>query len=345
MFDGDDVTVPVQVNINEEQVNDVYDRLCKTFPHYPTDHKWRSKEFNKLVTFDRSKMFKPEGKMVGQSGHGLSLAWSYMPHFWNIKCGYMKTPISVWESEEKLKKGIRKMLDGSFWSVKEYHKMTASDIRSILRRFAGTQSVSNFRPTAAATIYDKFLEKASPLFGGDAGVTWDMSCGYGGRLLGSIVADVNYIGTDPCTETFEGLKNIRDDWAGLNRTIELHKLGSEEFRPDRNSVDLCFTSPPYYDWEKYSDEDTQSYKKYPTREEWIEGFLRQTIENCHYGLKKDGHMILNVANTQRIKNFESETIRLGIESGFKLKDTWYLQLSNQEGKDSIKREPFFIFEK
>ena len=56
-------------------------------------------------------------------------------------------------------------------------------------------------------------------------------------------------------------------------------------------------------------------------------------------------MILNVANTQRIKNFESETIRLGTESGFKLKDTWYLQLSNQEGKDSIKREPFFIFEK
>ena len=119
--------MPIQVNISDEQVNDVYDRLCKTFPHYPTDHKWRSKEFYKLKNFNRSGMFKPEMKMVGQSGHGLSLAWSYMPHFWNIKCGYMKTPISVWESEEKLKKGIRKMLDGSFWSIKEYHKITSSD--------------------------------------------------------------------------------------------------------------------------------------------------------------------------------------------------------------------------
>ena len=39
-----------------------------------------------------------------------------------------------------------------------------------------------------------------------------MSCGYGGRLLGAIAADVNYIGTDPCTETFEGLKQIKEDW-------------------------------------------------------------------------------------------------------------------------------------
>ena len=56
-------------------------------------------------------------------------------------------------------------------------------------------------------------------------------------------------------------------------------------------------------------------------------------------------MILNVANTQRIKNFESETVRLGTETGFKLKDTWFLQLSSQEGKDTNKREPFFIFER
>ena len=334
--------MPIQ--ISDAAVDAVYDYWKDSgFPHYPTDYSWRKKHFTKLIRFDRSTLFKPKEQMIGQSNHGLSLAWSYMPHFWNIKCGYMKTPISVWESEEHLKKGIRKMLDGTFWKQKEYHNVTASDIRSILRRYAGTQSVSNFRPTAAAVIYDKFLEKASPLFGGKAGTTWDMSCGYGGRLLGAIAADVNYIGTDPCEKTFVGLEEIKKDWAGLNRTVEIHQLGSEEFRPDKNSVDLCFTSPPYFDWEKYSEEETQSYKKYPTKEEWIEGFLRQTIENCYYGLKKGGVLIMNVANTKRIKNFETETTRLTMQAGFAYKDCWYLQLASQEGTHKV--EPIFIFEK
>ena len=334
----------MSIQVSEAAVDAVYDYWKDSgFPHYPTDYNWRKNQFGKLIRFDRSTLFKPKEQMVGQSAHGLSLAWSYMPHHWTIKCGTMKTPISIWEDEEHLKKAIRKLLEGVFWKQKEYHNVTASDMRSILRRYAGTQAVSNFRPTAAATIYDKFLEKASPLFGGKAGTTWDMSCGYGGRLLGAIAADVNYIGTDPCEKTFEGLEGIKRDWAGLNRTVEIHKLGSEEFRPDKNSVDLCFTSPPYFDWEKYSEEETQSYKKYPTVEEWVEGFLRQTIENCYYGLKSGGTLIMNVANTKRIKNFETETTRLAMQTGFAYKDCWYLQLASQEGKHKV--EPIFIFEK
>ena len=342
MFDGDNV--PMQIQITDEAVNAVYDEWQrKGFPYYSTDHKWRSHEFNKLIRFDRSTLFKPRAKIVGQSPHGLSLAWSYMPHSWDVKCGWMRTPRSVWDDEESFKKGIRKVLEGTFWEQREYHNVGISTIRSILRRYSNTQIVSNYRPTAAAYLYDRFLDKDSPLVGGRAGVTWDMSCGYGGRLLGSIAADVNYIGTDPCTQTFEGLEKIKEDWGSLNKTIELHKCGSEDFTPDKNSIDLCFTSPPYFDWEKYSDEETQSYLKYPTREEWIEGFLFKTMENCFYALKPGGHLIMNVANTKRIKNFEEETTRLAMEIGFYFEDTWYLQLSSQQG--AYKVEPIFIFKK
>ncbi len=316
---------------------------AKGFPHYPTDSDWRKTEFLKMKKFDRSTLFKPKEKAIGSSAHGLALAWSYMPHHWEIECGTMKTPMEIWNDEEHFKKGIKKLLTGVFWGKKEPHKITDSDMRSLLRRYSGTQAVSNFRPTAAALLYDKFIEKESPLFGTKAGVTWDMSCGYGGRLLGSIIADVNYIGTDPCTKTFEGLKQMRDEWGSKNRTIELHKEGSEVFRPDKNSVDFCFTSPPYFDWEKYSDEDTQSYKKYDMVETWIEEFLRKTIENTHYGLKQGGICAMNVADTKRIKNFESETVRLGLETGFKHIDTWNLQLSSQQG--APKYEPVFIFQK
>ena len=334
----------IKDDVNEAVVESVYrEWQDRGFPYYPTDYEWRLKRFNDLLKFDRSGLYKPEEKIVGSSAHGLSLAWSYMHHSWGIKCGTMRTPIEIWNDEEHFKKGIRKILSGTFWEKREAHEITASDLRSLLRRYTGTQMVSNFRPTAAATLYDKFLEKSSPLFGTKAGTTWDMSCGYGGRLLGSIAAGVNYIGTDPCTETFKGLEQIRDEWKLPHQTVELHKLGSEVFRPDKNSVDLCFTSPPYFDWEKYSDEDSQSYKQFETSEAWVEGFLRKTMENCHYGLKPDAVLVMNVANTKRIKNFEPETLRLGKEIGMKHVDTWYLQLSSQQGK--IKTEPMFIFKK
>jgi len=325
-------------------IDEVYDKWkAKGFPHYPTDYNWRKTQFAKMIRFDRSTLLKPKQKVVGSSAHGLSLAWSYMPHHWGIQCGTMKTPMEIWNDEEHFKKGIRKLLTGTFWEQKEYHNITASDLRSVLRRYSGTQAVSNFRPTAAALMYDKFLEKASPLFGTKAGTTWDMSCGYGGRLLGSIAADVNYIGTDPCTETFEGLKQIKEDWGSLNRTIELYQMGSEEFWPDMNTIDLCFTSPPYFDWEKYSQEETQSYKKYPTSYEWLNGFLLDTIDKCHHALKLGGILALNVANTRRIKNFEDETLRLAKMIHFKHIDTWKLQLSSQQG--TPKYEPIFIFQK
>ena len=110
---------------------------------------------------------------------------------------------------------------------------------------------------------------------------------------------------------------------------------------------MWFSSPPYFDWEKYSDEETQSYIKYPTKQEWIEGFLRETIENCYYGLKSGGTLIMNVANTKRIKNFETETTRLAMQAGFHYKDTWYLQLSTQVKGEvgNVKREPIYIFKK
>ena len=184
----------------------------KGFPYYPEDRKWRDDEFNKLTSFNRDTLLDTQNKIIGQSTHGLTLAWSYMHHAWSIKCGKMKTPMEIWEDEEHLEKGINKILTGTFFTKREAHKITDSDMRAMLRRYSGTQMVSNFRPTAAATLYDIFVEKDSPLEGTEAGTVWDPSMGYGGRLMGAIAAGVNYIGTDPCVPTYAGLEKIRDQY-------------------------------------------------------------------------------------------------------------------------------------
>jgi len=307
----------------------------KGFPVYPTERNWRDNIFNQLVNFKRDTLIDRKNKIIGQSAHGLNLAWSYMPHSWGIKCGKMKTPLEIWDDEEHLKKGINKILTGTFFKKKPAHQITDSDMRSMLRRYTGTQMVSNFRPTAAAAMYDIFVDKDSPLEGTEAGTVWDPSMGYGGRLLGAIAAGVNYIGTDPCIPTYEGLAMIRNDYGHEHKEYSLLRQGSETYMPNENSIDFVFTSPPYFGWEAYGDEPEQSSIKFDTSEEWKEKFLKKTIANAYHALKPGKFLALNVANTKQYKTFEEDTVDLATEIGFKHTDTWWLSLSTQQGGSAV----------
>ena len=303
----------------------------KGFPYYPTDKKWRDDKYNQLLSFKRDTILDRQHKVIGQSAHGLNLAWSYMTHSWGIQCGKMKTPMEVWNDEEHLEKGINKILTGTFFKQKKPHEITDSDMRSMLRRYSGTQMVSNFRPTAAATLYDIFVDKDSPLEGTEAGTVWDPSMGYGGRLLGAIAAGVNYIGTDPCIPTYKGLEQIRDTYGHPHKSYTLLRQGSETYNPEEESLDFVFTSPPYFGWEAYGDEPEQSSIKFSNSDLWKEGFLRQTIKNAYKGLKKGKKLALNVANTKQYKTFEEDTHDLMVDEGFKDIDIWWLSLSTQQG--------------
>ena len=325
------------------------------FPYYATDKQYREAQFKTLQSTDFKGLL-TQDKVIKPNQTGLSLAWSYMPHSFGIRCGKMRTPMEIYESEEHFKKGIKKLLTGSFFgkqsvdtlmpiasnldgeiteiSPESKHK-SESVMRSLLRRYTGTQCVSNFRPTAAACLYSHFAHPGA--------MVWDMSMGYGGRILGAIISDINYVGTDPAELTFKGLKEIKKDFGRENRHYFLNKCGSETFVPKENSLDFAFTSPPYFNWEQYGDEAGQSFNQYSGNEEWNNGFLRTTIQNAYIGLKKGKYMGLNVANIKSHKTFEDDTVRIAVEEGFTHTDTYKLQLSSQES--GAKYEPVFIFQK
>tara|TARA_R110001592_G_scaffold65778_5_gene202029 strand:- start:6886 stop:7308 length:423 start_codon:yes stop_codon:yes gene_type:complete len=130
----------------------------------------------------------------------------------------------------------------------------------------------------------------------------------------------------------------------IKKKVDIYKQGSEDFVPEKESIDLCFTSPPYFDTEKYSAEETQSYIKFPSNDEWVNGFLKKTIENCYYGLKNNGYMLMNIANTPKYKFIEEETVRISKELGFKQEQTIELTLSSVMGA-GYKYEPVFVFKK
>ena len=54
--------------------------------------------------------------------------------------------------------------------------------------------------------------------------------------------------------------------------------------------------------------------------------------------------MLNIANTPKHRNIESETIKVAQDEGFELVDTIKLALSSVAGK-GIKFEPIFVFSK
>lgn len=300
------------------------------FPYYKMSLNEKLKNFNKLKLFLTKKIDNIiTGNTVGMTMHGLALAWSYFPHSWEVRCGKMKTPMEVYCSDELFMRAIeRRMKRGTYISM--------SGIRKALRSHTGTQGVSNFRPTAAAAIYKKFCKPNS--------VVWDMSCGYGGRLLGAMTSGVvgKYIGTEPCLRTFNGLIAMQKELPhDLN--CDINMVGSENFIP-KEVVDLCFTSPPYFDTEKYSDETTQSYIKYSSNEDWNNNFLGETIKNCMKCLRPKGFMVVNIANVKTHKNLESDFVEISIKNGFRHIATMRLSLSSISS-GGYKYEPIFVMQK
>jgi hypothetical protein len=285
------------------------------------------------MKYDFRTLFK--NNVIGQSMHGLGLAWSYFPHSFNVKSNGKMTPYEAFIDDLIFMKVIRKRLKMGTY-------ISDSGIRKMLKIYTGVQGVSNFRPTAAACIYNRFAR---------GGTVWDMSGGWGGRLLGAIAGGVDtYIATEPCHETRLGLQAMAHDFAEKRIWYDIVESGGEVFRPQKNSLDLCFTSPPYFDLEKYSDEPTQSYMKFNTKEAWIEGFLRPTFNNCHQGLKQGGFMLINIADVKGKHNInlEKETVNVALDAGFLLVDKYQLALSNVNlhiKEDKYKYEPIYVFKK
>ena len=185
------------------------------------------------------------------------------------------------------------------------------------------------------------------------------NCGFGGRLLGCLSSKNNYryVGTDPCTETMYNLHRLGEYIemvTGRDDSYELHCCGSENFRGPANSIDFAFSSPPYFDLEVYSDEETQCFNKFPVLEDWLEGYVRETIKNIYHMLKPGCCYAVNIADFTvkggREVAYVDEWIRISTEEGMPLYDTVYLGVTARAGTKlqaagELKKENILIFKK
>jgi hypothetical protein len=315
-----------------------FDRLRRNgFPHYDLSDLKKAKELLSLSRYGPAPVIDGD---IAQTMHAQGFCWSYHPHSWEVRCGDMLTPMEVFRNNEKLWDALDKR--AKHGSV---NSLTNSEVRKGLKAVSGAQGVSGFRPTAAWTVYDRFCPKHATVY--------DPSMGWGGRLVGAFMCFKidRYIGCEPCAKTFAGMMQMEADlrWTVPSRglQIEMHQRGSETFRPAPGSVDLAFTSPPYFEGngiiENYSDEPTQSHIKFPTREAWLEGFIGQTIRNCHVALKPGGILALNVSD-----ELAEPVTDQAVKNGFVHVETLRLRLSKNMGSKhrpggAWKTEPVLAF--
>ena len=140
-----------------------------------------------------------------------------------------------------------------------------------------------------------------------------------------------------------GVKITREQ-TKIEKEVILHNQPFEDLELEDNSFDLAFSSPPYFNTEEYSYEDTQSFMKYDTKEKWRDGFLKPLVSNSYRYLKTDGYFIINIANVNSYKNLEEDLLEIAKEKGFNLVKTYKMNLSKLMSK-GYKYEPIYVFRK
>ena len=175
------------------------------------------------------------------------------------------------------------------------------------------ENIQNFKPLNARAI----VEYLCPTLWGNV---YDYSSGYGGRLLGITTSKMryNYTGIDPNTETVGYLNYLNDliyDTIG-NRGVII-KTVSEEYKPD-GLVDLAFSSPPYFNLEKYSDEPTQCMNQFTSLDDWFDGYVAPTMKNILGSLEDDGIFATNIADYKIGKDKEFKVVDRWIETAEKI---------------------------
>ena len=298
------------------------------FPHFKYDIEEQHKELGRLDKFVSNNEMETDG-IIRQTMHGLGLCWSYHPHHWDIQCGTSRTPMQVFLDDNLLDKAVKKRMRSG-------RNINEAMMRKTLKVSGGAQTVSNFRPSVARYIYDRY---------GGEGYVFDPCMGFGGRMIGAISSPrvKHYEGCDPNTETFNGLSKMAKNLQDTTKVV-LNNIGVEEYESD-DKFDLVFTSPPYFDTEKYSDEETQSYIKFPTYEKWLNEFLRKLVSNSIDLLKKGGYFIINIANTKRATTLENDFLEIMKSYDMSLEKTLNMTLSKQHSGGQFKYEPIFVYNK
>jgi hypothetical protein len=181
-------------------------------------------------------------------------------------------------------KKFRDTLLNCLWTLKFKH-VDLKVLRTALhlRKYVASQ----FRPSAAKAIYQNKYSKT----------VLDFSMGWGDRLNAFLSCEETaiYFGIHPNRSLYEGYGKQIDTY-NTGKKVIIYDQPAEEVDIPKESFDTVFTSPPYFNIERYTQEDNQSWKRYKKLNDWLNGFLFPVLEKSWRGLKSGGDMVINISD-------------------------------------------------
>ena len=188
------------------------------------------------------------------------------------------SPMRVW-AVPKFREGVLRAL----FSLKAEEVSSKTLGQSLaLRKYVASQ----FRPSAALALYNRWARDGDVL---------DMCSGWGDRLAGFLASKAaTYTGFDPNLRLHEGYR-AQIACAERNGDAVIHWLPFEKAELADSSFDFAFTSPPYFNIERYSKDEGQSFN-YKTLDVWLSKFLFPSVEKTFESLKPNGRMIVNISD-------------------------------------------------
>jgi len=273
-------------NISDEQFEVIIPTLASELENVSFNYSYSDpdllKDWNSLIKWNAR-----VDTMASTQRVGMKLCEHFFPNFFDIENKDGNSFKSLWTAN-KLEKVLR-------WNRKSHSTPYLSELRRGIYFNYNLAKSTMYRPQMAKMVVTNLGAKR----------VLDPCAGWGGRMLGTIAAGAEYVAFEPNTETYEGLLNL-SKFLGIQDKVRIIKDSALEMNKyDIGEFDLILTSPPYFDLEVYSHEDTQSIKGCDTYSIWVNNFLKPLIELSISHMKVDGWSCWNVHNVGKMKMIDN----------------------------------------
>ncbi len=254
---------------------------------------------------------------------------------------YGEVPTTIWNPNYGWGKHVHQLRSrGQNQVAQEKHKKMKYD-RKLSKAFkmssinvrGKSAGVSTFPPDVAKRIVLFYSEKNDTVL--------DPCAGHNSRMQITYELERNYIGYDVSKEFMKFNRKVLNEITGKGSqkllfqpktSITLREQTSEKLVEDNDSIDMIYTSPPYWDLEYYGDEPEQLGYKH-TYEEFLNK-LQTIINECYRVIKKGKYCIFNINDFRKNSiyyTYHADVISLFRKAGFIIHDVVIIKWANALG--------------
>ena len=317
-------------NLSDEQFLSILDQLALELSE--TDYSFSYSEEDLRYDWKKLKRFGTNDKTIpAGKREGMRLIEHFMTNFHETEDAKGRSVAKLWKDPEFLKKVWS-------WNRKAHTTPYISELKRGVYFCSGMPKVTMYRPTQMKNVCDWFEPK----------VVLDPCAGWGGRMLGACSRKgTKYYSFEPNTKTFGNLMRIKE-FLKLE-SAQIWNCGAEDMLDYvKEPVDLILTSPPYFNVEVYTKEETQSISKHDTYAAWRDLWLKDVISKAISLLSEDGVSCWNVAKFGKF-DLVQDVINIHSELGFVQIDSFGVSNSVRPGvkkdKPKINIDTTMVFKK